>query len=284
MAGFLDRLLERFKIYREPGYYKRYDYWWAMVVDLDRCTGCGACVTACQAENNTPVVGEEECGKGRVLNWMRIERYVEGEYPDVKVKFIPVFCAHCDKAPCEVACPVYATYHNQDGLNVQVYNRCVGTFTCATYCPYDVRRFNWFTYKDKGSFESPLDEQLNPDVTVRTMGVMEKCTFCIQRIVAAKDRAKDENRKVRDGEVIPACVQSCPSKALTFGDLNDPNSQVSKLAGLPAEPYYLRESGSKLAKISKNPRAYRLLEDLNAAPTIIYLKRVMKGNSTTGHE
>lgn len=294
MAGFIDQMLKRFKIYREPGYYKRFDYWWAMVIDLDRCTGCGACVVACQAENNTPVVGPEECSKGRNLNWIRIERYVEGEYPDVKIKFIPVLCQQCDRAPCEMACPVYATYHNQDGLNVQVYNRCIGTFTCATYCVYDVRRFNWFTYSKKDllkgngvsstSFESPLDQQLNPDVTVREMGVMEKCTFCIQRIRAAKDRAKDENRPIRDGEVQPACVQSCPPKALTFGDLNDPKSMVSQLAGLTTDLSYLRESGSKVARIAKNPRAYRLLEDLNTAPTIIYLKRVMRDDSKTGHE
>lgn len=251
MAGFIERITERIKAYRVPGYYKKYDYRWTMVVDLDKCNGCEACVVACYAENNLPVVGKKDCSKSRAFSWMRIERYVEGEYPNVKTKFIPIMCQQCDKAPCETACPVYATYHNQDGLNVQVYNRCVGTFTCASYCPYDVRRFNWFTYK----WDSPLDNQLNPDVTVRTKGVMEKCTFCIQRIRSAKDKAKDEGRPVKDGDITPACVQTCPTGALSFGDLNDPASKVSLLA--------------------KNDRNYKLLEELNAAPTVIYLKRVM---------
>ena len=251
MAGFIERIAERIKAYRVPGYYTKYDRRWTMVVDLDRCNGCEACVVACYAENNLPVVGKADCSKSRSFSWIRIERYVEGEYPNVKTKFIPVMCQHCDKAPCETACPVYATYHNQDGLNVQVYNRCVGTFTCATYCPYDVRRFNWFTYK----WDKPLDEQLNPDVTVREMGVMEKCTFCIQRIRAAKDKAKDEGRPLKDGDVTTACAQTCPTGALTFGDLNDPMSKVSLLA--------------------KDPRNYKLLEELNAAPAVIYLKRVM---------
>lgn len=260
MGRLLDKILERFKIYRIPGYYEKYDHKWTMVIDLDKCDGCEACVVACSVENNLPVVGEDECGKGRMMHWIRIEKYVEGEYPDVKVKFIPVLCQQCGNAPCEIGCPVYATYHNQDGLNVQVYNRCVGTLTCATYCPYDVRRFNWFTYKR----DEPLDRQLNPDVTVREMGVMEKCTFCIQRIRAAKDRAKDENRSIKDGEVQPACVQSCPTGAMTFGDLNDPESKVFKLA--------------------KSRRGYRLLEELNTDPSIIYLKRVIEHNKSSEDE
>lgn len=257
MGRLLDKILERFKIYRIPGYYERYDHKWTMVIDLDRCDGCGACVVACSAENNIPVVGKEECSKNRVLSWIRIERYIEGEYPNIKVKFIPILCQHCGKARCEIGCPVYATYHNQDGLNVQVYARCVGTFTCAVYCPYDVRYFNWFTYK----WDKPMDQQLNPDVSVREMGVMEKCTFCIQRIRAGKEAAKDENREVKDGEILPACVQTCPTGAMTFGDLYDPNSMVSKLA--------------------KNPRRYRLFEDLNTDPSVIYLKRVMKDAKST---
>lgn len=241
---------DKIKSYSAAGNYEKSDHRFGMVVDLDRCNGCEACVVACYAENNLPVVGPADCAVSRAFSWIRIERYVEGEYPNVKTGFIPIMCQQCGKAPCETGCPVYATYHNQDGLNVQVYNRCVGTFTCATYCPYDVRRFNWRSYKP----EAPLDEQLNPDVTVREMGVMEKCTFCIQRIVAAKDKAKDEGRGVRDGDVRPACVQSCPPGALVFGDLNDPSSEVSKLA--------------------KSPRRYRLLEELNTDPSVIYLKRV----------
>ncbi len=251
MGGIFKRIAERIRSYRVPGYYEKFDHKFTMVVDLDRCNGCEACVTACYAENNIPVVGKEQINNARQMSWIRIERYVDGGYPNVKVKFIPIMCQHCSNAPCESACPVYATYHNQDGLNVQVYNRCVGTFTCATYCPYDVRRFNWFTYK----WDKPLDEQLTPDVTVREMGVMEKCTFCIQRIRAAKDRAKDEDRALKDGDVVPACAQTCPTGALSFGDLNDPNSMVSKLA--------------------KSPRRYRLLEELNTAPSVIYLKKVM---------
>ncbi len=260
MAGIVKRVTDRLKDYRVPGYHEKFDYNWTMVVDLDRCNGCEACVVACHAENNLPVVGEKDSAKGREFNWIRVERYVEGEYPDVKVKFIPIMCQHCNKAPCETGCPVYATYHNQDGLNVQVYNRCVGTFTCATYCPYDVRRFNWFSYK----WDKPLEQQLNPDVSVREMGVMEKCTFCIQRIRAAKDRAKDEGRKVKDGEVQPACVQSCQTGALVFGDRNDPNSEVSKLA--------------------KSPRRYTLLEELNTDPSVIYLKKVVKDGSSNGSD
>lgn len=250
------KIAERVSDYRRPGYFKKLDHKWTMVVDLDKCNGCGACSVACYAENNLPVAGKEDCGKSRQFNWLRIERYFEGEYPNVKVRFIPVMCQHCMKAPCEIGCPMYATYHNQDGLNVQVYNRCIGTFTCATYCPYEVRRFNWFTYK----WPKPLDEQLNPDVSVREMGVMEKCTFCIQRIRAAKDKAKDEGRPVKDGDVQPACVQSCPTGAMYFGDLQDPLSKVAKLA--------------------KSPRRFRLLEELDTDTSVIYLKRVTDNGSS----
>ena len=252
MSEFFQKIMNRLEDLRRPGYFQKLDHRWTMVVDLDRCTGCQACVAACYAENNLPVVGKKDCAESRNMSWIRIEKYVEGEYPDVKVKFIPVMCQQCGKAPCETACPTYATYHNQDGLNVQVYNRCVGTFTCAIYCPYDVRRFNYFTWER----DQPLDEQYNPDVTVREKGVMEKCTFCIQRIRAAKDKAKDEGgRPLRDGDVVPACVQTCPSGALVFGDRNDPWSRVSKL--------------------SKSQRGYRLLEELNTDPSVIYLKKVV---------
>lgn len=242
-------LIDKWKQYREPGYYTELDYAWGMSVDLDRCTGCAACVVACQAENNLPIVGEKGFRQGREIKWLRIERYWEGEYPNVRLRFLPMLCQHCAAAPCETVCPVAATYHNQDGLNVQVYNRCIGTRSCAAYCPYEVRYFNWRTPR----WDPPLEQQLNPDVSVREMGVMEKCTFCIQRIRAAKDQAKDEGRRVGGDEVQPACVQSCPSQALVFGDRNDPGSAVS------------RSSGSA--------RAYRVLEELNTRPVITYLRR-----------
>ncbi len=222
---------------------------WAMVIDLDRCTGCEACVIACRVENNIPTVGPEEAAKGRSMNWIRIERYFEGEYPDVKVKFMPVLCQHCEEAPCEPVCPVYATYHTDEGLNAQVYNRCVGTRYCANNCPYTVRFFNFFDPK----WDAPLEKALNPEVSVRTRGVMEKCTFCIQRIRKGEEKAKDEGREVRDGDVTPACVQTCQTKAMYFGNIADPESEVSKL--------------------SKSNRATRLLEDLGTKPKVIYLNK-----------
>jgi molybdopterin-containing oxidoreductase family iron-sulfur binding subunit len=222
---------------------------WAMVIDLDRCTGCEACVVACRVENNIPTVGPEEAAKGRSINWIRIERYFEGEFPDVKVKFIPVLCQHCEEAPCEPVCPVYATYHTEEGLNAQVYNRCVGTRYCANNCPYTVRFFNFFDPK----WDSPLDKALNPEVSVRGRGVMEKCTFCIQRIRKGEEKAKDEGREVRDGDVVPACVQTCPTRAMYFGNIADPESEVSKL--------------------SKSNRASRLLEELGTKPRVVYLNK-----------
>jgi molybdopterin-containing oxidoreductase family iron-sulfur binding subunit len=246
-----DRFSSGWREFRKDGYYDEFDYAWTMTIDLDRCTGCGACVTACQAENNIPIVGEEQLGRGREMQWIRIERYWEGEYPNAKLKFIPMLCQQCDAAPCETVCPVTATYHNQDGLNAQVYNRCIGTRSCAVYCPYTVRYFNYNDHR----WDAPLEQQLNPDVTVREKGVMEKCTFCVQRIRQAKDHAKDDGRRrVRDGEVQPACVQSCPSEALVFGDRKDASSRVS---------------------MSMNDeRAYRVLGELNTQPSVIYLKKV----------
>ena len=157
--SFLDRITEGWRKNRKPGYYENFDYHWAMTIDLDQCSGCGACVTACQAENNLPIVGEDAFVKGREVKWLRLEHYWEGEYPDVKLNVIPMMCQHCDSAPCETVCPVSATYHNQDGLNTQIYNRCIGTRSCAVYCPYEVRYFN---YNDH-AWDSPLDQQLNPD-------------------------------------------------------------------------------------------------------------------------
>jgi molybdopterin-containing oxidoreductase family iron-sulfur binding subunit len=221
---------------------------WAMVIDLDRCTGCEACVVACHAENNIRVAGEDEAARGRSINWIRVERYFEGEYPDVRVRFMPVLCQHCEQAPCEPVCPVYATYHTEEGLNAQVYNRCVGTRYCANNCPYTVRFFNFFD----PVWPDPLQKSLNPEVSVRERGMMEKCTFCIQRIRKGEDRAKDEKREVIDGDVIPACVQSCPARAMSFGNIADPESEVSRL--------------------SKSGRATRLMEDLGARPRVIYLR------------
>lgn len=249
--SFFERFTSGWRKFRKPGYYEEFDYAWTMTIDLDRCTGCGACVTACQAENNIPIVGEKELDGGREMQWIRIERYWEGEYPNAKLSFIPMLCQHCDQAPCETVCPVSATYHNHDGLNVQVYNRCIGTRSCAVYCPYEVRYFN---YNDH-HWPAPLEQQLNPDVTVREKGVMEKCTFCVQRIRQAKDHAKDEDRRrITDGEVQPACVQTCPSEAMVFGDRKDPDSKV--------------------AKSMHDPRAYHVLEELNTSPSMVYLKKV----------
>jgi len=219
-----------------------------MVVDLDRCIGCGACVVSCYAENNIPVVGKEQVLRGREMAWLRIERYFEKEEP--WVRFVPMLCQHCDSAPCESVCPMFAPHHSVDGLNNQVYNRCIGTFFCSQNCPYKVRRFNWFTFP---RYE-PLHWQLNPDVTVRHKGVMEKCSFCIQRIVEVKNWARSEGRKVRDGEVIPACAQTCPTDALVFGNLRDTVSRVSKLI--------------------RDPRAYQVFESLNTKPGVIYLKKL----------
>jgi molybdopterin-containing oxidoreductase family iron-sulfur binding subunit len=222
---------------------------WGMAIDLDRCTGCEACVAACHAENNLPISPPTEAAKGRAFHWIRIDRYYEGEFPDIRVRYMPVLCQHCDNAPCEPVCPVYATYHNPEGLNVQVYNRCVGTRYCGNNCPYSTRFFNWFDPQ----WPDPLPLQHNPDVSVRGVGTMEKCTFCIQRIQRAKNDARDENPPVGDGDVQPACVQSCPAEAMVFGDLNDHESKAARLA--------------------ESRRATRLLEDLGTKPKVIYLQR-----------
>jgi Fe-S-cluster-containing dehydrogenase component len=232
---------------------------WALAVDLNRCTGCSTCVIACQAENNVPVVGKKEVERRRIMHWMRIDRYYTGETDNPGVVFQPLMCQHCDHAPCENVCPVAATTHSDEGINQITYNRCVGTKYCINNCPYKVRRFNWFEYSRNKAFDYNMNDDigrmvLNPDVTVRERGVVEKCSFCIQRIQEEKLRAKLENRQLRDGDIKPACMQSCPSNALVFGDLNDPDSEVSKLF--------------------KDERNYHLLEELHTLPSVGYLTKI----------
>jgi len=237
--------------------YPKYEYpghHWGMAIDLEKCIGCGACTVACQAENNVFVVGKKLCLNGRQLSWLRIERYSKNGH----TIFLPMLCQHCDHAPCEYVCPVYASIHNDEGLNLQVYNRCVGTRYCANNCPYKVRRFNWFTYK----YDQPLQRQFNPRVSIRTRGIMEKCTFCIQRIREQKELAKIDKRQLKDGEIVPACAQSCPTRTIVFGDLNDPDSEVSGQF--------------------KNIRGYGVLEELNTQPSIRYLRRVYHQESLDG--
>ncbi|MCI0336542.1 MAG: TAT-variant-translocated molybdopterin oxidoreductase [Acidobacteria bacterium] len=235
-------------------------YAWGMTIDMNACIGCNACVVACVSENNIAVVGKDLVAKGRIMHWLRIDAYFKGGTVNPEVYFQPMMCQHCENAPCEVVCPVNATVHDAEGLNVQVYNRCVGTRYCSNNCPYKVRRFNYLLY---GDWETPSLKNLrNPDVTVRSRGVMEKCTFCVQRIMSAKIESEKQDRKIRDGEILTACQSACPTEAIIFGDINDPQSRV--------------------AKLKKEPRNYSVLEDINTRPRASYLAAIKNINAELG--
>lgn len=220
---------------------------WGMVIDLNKCTGCGACITACKSENNLPTVSPDEATKGRVNDWIRVKTVEEGEYPNIKTRYMPLLCNHCDNPPCTKVCPVRATYKNDEGIVAQVYPRCIGCRYCTVACPYSVKVFNWYAPE----FPEEYTKTLNPDVSVRLKGVVEKCTFCHHRLQKAKEQATLEKREIKEEDYQPACVQVCPPKAMTFGDLGNKKSEVAKLAA--------------------GTNTMRLLEELGTEPKVIYI-------------
>jgi len=279
----LKNILENWSHYRrgiEQGGHHKYEHMWGMALDLNKCIGCNACSVACYAENNLAVVGHDRFAKNQVMHWLRIERYWDepdldkvsdstSQYQEHGASFLPMMCQQCNAATCEPVCPVAATYHTPDGLNAQVYNRCIGSRYCSNNCPYRLRYFNWFSFYES-SWPAPLHLQLNPDLTVRDKGVMEKCTFCVQRIRVAKDKAKMEDRKVVDGEFQTSCQQSCPTTAIVFGDMLDPDSKVSTLW----RTHQVELGKTKQAKQNRELRGYRVFEALNTEPKVMYMERV----------
>ncbi len=221
---------------------------WGMVIDLDKCTACQACVVACRQENNVSFAEKDQADMGRSIFWMQLIPEIEGEYPKLKARFMPRPCFHCDNPPCVRVCPVGATYKNPEGLVGQIYGRCIGCRYCTAACPYTARYFNW----QEPEWPEPMKEHLNPDVSVRPKGVVEKCTLCHHRLQNARDQARAEDRPMREGEYTPACVESCPAGAMVFGDLGNPHSEVAELA--------------------QSRRAFKLLEDLGTEPKVIYLR------------